>query len=86
MLSIIKKLLGSDKTTAETKASIKLVDIDSKPLTNGDKVNSLRYGLEECILHVTDTEIYYESVNSGERVSYTKMVDATTECQKVRKI
>lgn len=86
MFEIIKKLIGRRKKIVETKPSIKLVDLDSMPLSNGDKVNSLRYGLGECILHITEAEIYYESVNSGERISYTKMVDATTELQKVRKI
>lgn len=86
MFGIIKKLLGREKSIVETKPSIKLIDLDSKPLTNGDKVNSLRYGLGECILHITETEIFYESVETGERISYTKMVDATTELQKVRKI
>lgn len=86
MFGIIKKLFGNKKNIVLTKPAIQLVDLDSKPLSNGDKVNSLRYGLGECILHITETEIYYESVDSGKRIGYTKMVDATTEFQKVRKI
>lgn len=86
MFSIIKKLLGAKESKVEKKPSIKLLDLDSQPLANGDKVHSLRYGLGECILHITDSEVYYESLKSGERISYTRMVDATTEFQKVRKV
>lgn len=66
--------------------SLQLVDIDGSPLTVGDLVMSLRYELGTCRLIEADQGYAYESVQSGQQVSYLRMVDAATTYQKVRKI
>jgi hypothetical protein len=67
-------------------SKLKMVDLDGNVLNEGDVVESLRYDLGECKLLKTDDGYEYESVSSGEKVSWAKMVDAATENQKVRKI
>ena len=52
----------------------------------GDLVDCLRYDMGKCKLILEGTEWFYESVETGERVSYVKMIDAITTKQKVRKI
>lgn len=64
----------------------KFFDYDGKPLKIGDKVLSLRYELGKCIIVKGETGFEYESIETGERVSYAFMIDAHTENQKVRKI
>jgi hypothetical protein len=64
----------------------KLADFDGNPLKEGDVVESLRYDLGKCKLFYTDEGYVYESLESGKRVSWAKMIDASTENQKVRKI
>ena len=61
-------------------------DLDDNPLTEGDLVDCLRYDMGKCKLILEGTEWFYESVETGERVSYVKMIDAITTKQKVRKI
>jgi hypothetical protein len=67
-------------------SKLRMTDLDGNVLKEGDMVESLRYNLGECKLLKTDTGYEYESVSSGEKVSWAKMVDAATENQKVRKI
>jgi len=64
---------------------LRMVDLDGNVLNEGDMVESLRYNLGECKLLKTNNGYEYESVSSGEKVSWAKMVDAATENQKVRK-
>jgi hypothetical protein len=66
--------------------ALQLVDIEGTPLTPGDLVMSLRYDLGTCRLVEAEHGYAYESVQSGELVSYLRMVDAATTYQKVRKI
>jgi hypothetical protein len=63
-----------------------LQDMTGAPLLPGDKVESLRYGLGECILLEGENGFEYESLKDGRKVSYTKMIDASTSYQKVRKL
>ena len=63
-----------------------LADLEDNPLKEGDKVYSHRYDLGECIIIKTVNGYEYESIASGERVSWLKMIDAATEKQKVNKI
>ncbi|UCG26887.1 MAG: hypothetical protein JSV24_07865, partial [Bacteroidales bacterium] len=56
------------------------------PLKEGDIVESLRYEMGRCKILVTEEGYIYESLDTGKRVSWAKMIDATTENQKVRKI
>lgn len=75
---------GNGKSTKTP--SIKLVDIEGTPLSGGDLVMSLRYDLGTCRLVEIEKGYEYESLASGEKVSYLRMVDAATTFQKVRKI
>ena len=83
MLSFFKRL-GKGGNSSPKGPS--LVDLDNHPLTEGDRVISLRYELGECILVSAEKGFEYESLSSGKRVSWLKMIDASTERQKVRKI
>lgn len=65
----------------------KLEDINHQPLKVGDKVESLRYDLGLCELQLDDNDqIVYFSLINGKKVSWLKMIDAATECQKVKKV
>ena len=63
-----------------------LSDLENNLLDEGDLVECLRYELGESKLILVENEWYYESLRSGKRVSYVKMIDAITSNQKVRKI
>lgn len=63
-----------------------LADLNNLPLQEGDEVESLRYDLGRCRLILAEGSYVYESLSSGERVSWLKMIDAATEHQKVKKI
>lgn len=64
----------------------RLTDIDDNPLAAGDLVDVLRYELGKCKLVVVEESYFYESLKSGEQVSWLKMIDASTDRQKVKKI
>lgn len=68
------------------KSRIKFYDFDGQPLKEGDIVMSLRYDLGECRIIMTENGYSYESVKTGEKVNYAKMIDAGTGYQKVRKL
>lgn len=70
----------------KSKTSIQFVDINGTPLAEGDTVECLRYNLGKCVIVSGDSGYDYESVETGERVSYLKMVDAATTYQKVKKL
>lgn len=63
-----------------------LVDLNQLPLAEGYMVDCLRYemGLSKVIL--TEDGIEYESVATGTKVSWVRMIDASTEFQKVKKV
>lgn len=63
---------------------IKLTDLDGNRLKDGDIVVSLRYDLGECRLVKTENGYEYQSLSTDEKVSWLKMIDAATECQKVK--
>ena len=79
MFNLFKRKNGQPKLP-------QIADLDDNPLTEGDVVECLRYDLGKSRLLLEGTEWIYESLDSGERVSYTKMIDAITTKQKVRKI
>lgn len=68
------------------KGKIRFVDLEGQELKAGDVVMSLRYELGESRIITTESGPEYESVESGERVSWSKMIDAATGYQKVRKL
>lgn len=74
------------KDSSKKRKMPKLADFDGNPLKEGDVVESLRYDLGKCKLFFTDEGYVYESLETGKRVSWAKMIDASTENQKVRKI
>lgn len=63
-----------------------LVDLKNNTILEGDRVTALRYELGVCKLIVVENKYLYESEDSGEQVSWIKMIDASTDRQKVEKI
>ncbi len=63
-----------------------LTDLNNNPLAPGDLVEVLRYDLGKSKLILVDNIYYYESIKSGEQVSWLKMIDASSDNQKVKKI
>ena len=80
MFSLFKKKSGENKNLPL------LADLNGNPLGEGDLVLSHRYELGECKIVKTENGIEYESLTSGKRVSWLRMIDAVTENQKVNKI
>jgi hypothetical protein len=62
------------------------VDIDGVALKEGDIVDSLRYDLGRCRIIGLDSGLGYQSIETGTVVDWSKMVDASTKYQKVRKV
>jgi hypothetical protein len=63
-----------------------LADLDDNQLKPGDIVVSFRYDLGKCEIVEEDGNYFYQSLESDTRVHWLKMVDASTEKQKVRKV
>lgn len=74
------------KKDNETKSKPQLVDLDQNPLKEGDLVDSFRYELGRCRVLKDEDGFWYESLKTGEKVSWLKMIDAATDCQKVKKV
>ena len=80
-------MLGFFKKDKNKKPSLPdLVDLKNNTILEGDRVTALRYDLGTCKLIVVDDKYLYESEDSGEQVSWLKMIDASTDRQKVEKI
>ena len=79
-------LFKSKKARDNHQSRPQLLDLDKNPLSAGDKVKSLRYDLGLCKLILEEDTFYYESLESGEKVSWVRMIDAATEMQKVKKV
>lgn len=73
-----------DNTPREKK--LELTDLNQEPLTVGDRVESLRYDLGPSVIIEEEGQVYYQSEASGVKIHWTKMIDASTQFQKVRKI
>lgn len=80
MFGLFKK---KKKSNAKTP---KLLDLNNQPIFDGDFVMSLRYDMGKCVVRQTEKGLEYESVKTGQVVSWVKMIDAATDNQKVRKI
>ena len=63
-----------------------LTDLNNNPLAAGDLVEALRYDLGKCKLILEEKTFYYQSLDGDKKVSWLKMIDASTDCQKVKKI
>ncbi|TAH19491.1 MAG: hypothetical protein EAZ08_08355 [Cytophagales bacterium] len=61
-------------------------DLEGIALKEGDLVDALRYDLGRCKIVIEDKKYFYESLTTGEKVSWAKMIDAATNFQKVRKV
>ena len=79
-------MFGLFKRRKDAKSQPQMLDLDDNPLAAGDEVMSLRYDLGKCTLVETEQGLEYESLETGERVSWVRMIDAATERQKVRKV
>ena len=62
-----------------------MVDVNGKTLQAGDIVEVLRYDLGLCKVVEGEKGWEYESLQTGERVHFARMIDAATSFQKVRK-
>lgn len=85
MLNFFKRR-KNHKQVKDTKSSIQMVDLEGLPLKVGDLVMCLRYDLGKCRIVEGDKGLEYESLTTGQRVHYARMIDAATSYQKVRKI
>jgi hypothetical protein len=63
-----------------------MADLAQNPLQIGDVVEALRYNLGKCQLVQGPNGLEYESLETGERISWLRMIDASTQLQKVKKI
>ncbi|MGK7393212.1 MAG: hypothetical protein ACNS62_01525 [Candidatus Cyclobacteriaceae bacterium M3_2C_046] len=71
----------------EKKPAPQFVDLNNIPLKEGDLVESLRYNLGKCKIEKDETgTLGYRSLESDKYVSWIRMIDASNDCQKVRKI
>jgi hypothetical protein len=68
------------------KSKIQLNDLEGQALKAGDHVMSHRYDMGECRIVETETGLAYESLATGQQVSYVKMIDAATGYQKVKRL
>jgi len=68
------------------RSNIQFSDLDGQPLKEGNHVMSLRYELGECKILRTETGMVYESLSTGQQVSYARMIDAATGFQKVKRL
>jgi hypothetical protein len=73
------------KKKAHKRVNVQFVDMNGIPLTEGDVVMSHRYDLGKCVVKMGTEGYEYESLESGKTVSWTLMVDAVNERQKVEK-
>ncbi len=69
-----------------SRSKLRFVDIEGRELKEGDTVLSYRYDMGECRIVRTDQGMVYESIATGQQVSYAKMIDAATGYQKVKKL
>lgn len=61
-------------------------DLDGMDLKVGDFVEAYRYELGPSKLIQQEGQLFYASLETGKTVSWTKMIDAASRCQKVRKV
>lgn len=79
-------MFGLFKKKEKKPKPVNLLDLDNNPLQEGDIVISLRYDMGKCRLELSEGIFEYLSLETGQRVSYTRMIDAITENQKVKKV
>ena len=82
MLNFFKR----KKNNKQPSNPVQMVDLEGKPLKAGDIVESLRYEMGTCKIVEGEKGLEYESMETGKKVHFVKMIDAATSFQKVRKI
>jgi len=82
MINFFKKR----KSGRDKEKEPKFIDVDGNPLKEGDMVESLRYEMGKCRILSTEDGYLYESLENGKQMNWLKMVDASTNFQKVKKI
>ena len=70
----------------KSEPGLSFVDVDGLPMKVGDIVMSGRYNLGECKVIKEEKGFAYQSLETGKTVSWTKMIDASTKNQKVKKL
>lgn len=63
-----------------------ILDLNGSLIEVGARVKCLRYDLGECVVELEGREYFYVSIETGQKVSFTKMFDAATKNQKVEVI
>ncbi len=63
-----------------------MADLAQQPLQIGDMVEALRYDLGKCRIVQGEKGPEYESLETGMRVSWLRMIDAATQLQKVKRV
>lgn len=76
-------MFGLFKKKPKEKQPPKLLDLNNAPIVEGSVVKSLRYDLGECDVILEGLEYFYVPRSGADKVSYTRMIDAITENQKV---
>ncbi|MEQ9423984.1 MAG: hypothetical protein RJQ09_06175 [Cyclobacteriaceae bacterium] len=79
-------MFGLFKKKKKEKPLPPIVDMDQNPLKVGDMVMSHRYDLGLCQVIENETGIAYQAIESGKVEPWTRMIDASTEFQKVKKV
>jgi hypothetical protein len=74
------------KEKAHTGQAPQLADLDGQPLQSGDQVMALRYEMGSCRLEKGPEGWRYQSLTTGQTISWLKMIDAVTGYQKVKKL
>ena len=74
------------KNTPPPLPTLEMADLSNNALQEGDIVEALRYDLGQCKVIRLEKGFEYESIQTGRRVSYLRMVDAITGLQKVKKV
>jgi hypothetical protein len=86
MFNFFKKKNPDQSKELPDKPAIQLVDLNGMPLQEGDTVECLRYDLGRCKVVLIGKTYHYESLATGQQVSWLRMIDASTNQQKVKKI
>jgi len=79
-------MFGLFRSKKEKQKDFLLTDLHNTPLKEGDHVRALRYELGNSVLRKDIDGYYYESIETGEKVHFSLMIDAVTRRQKVEKI
>jgi hypothetical protein len=86
MFDFFKRKNHASASKDTVKSAVQMMDMNGIPLQEGDIVECLRYNMGRCRVIVSGQSYGYQSLATGNEVSWLKMVDAATSFQKVVKI